>query len=108
MYILYVYKLKMKKRDCPCFVPLPALSCQKKIRAQMLNRIMVMILNILKSIDNPTGAVVWSYLDNDDGMDIVLLVFGRLLRALWLPKWPGPGGIWPITPRGPIDKIPLL
>ena len=47
---------------------------------------MVMVLNILKTIDNPTGAVASSYLDNDDGMDIVLLVFGRLLRALWLPK----------------------
>lgn len=54
----------------------------------MLNRIIIMVLNILKttSIDNLTGAVVSSYLDNDDGMDIVLLVFGRLLRALWLPK----------------------
>ena len=74
----------------------------------MLNRIIIPVLNILKTVDNLAGAVVSSYLDNDDGIDIVLLVFGRLLRALWLPKWPGPGGICPITPRGPIDKIPLL
>lgn len=49
-----------------------------------------------------------THLDNDDGMEIVLLVFGKLLSPPWLPKWPGPGGICPITPRGPIDRIPLL
>ena len=48
--------------------------------------IIIIVLNILKAIDNLTGAVVSPYLDNDDGIDIVLLVFGRLLRALWLPK----------------------
>ena len=50
--------------------------------------------------------IVPSNLDRDDGMDIARLVFDRLLSPLWLPRCPG--GICPITPRGPIDKMPRL
>ena len=50
--------------------------------------------------------IVPSNLDRDDGMDMARLVFDRLLSPLWLPRCPG--GICPITPRGPIDKMPRL
>ena len=52
----------------------------------ILMRCHLIINQFVCLFDNLTGAVVSSYLDNDDGIDIVLLVFGRLLRALWLPK----------------------